>query len=62
MSKAKTAFFCSNCGYESAKWVGKCPSCGTWNTFQEEIIHKEKNTKENGWKGYHDERRENKGI
>ncbi|WP_431213168.1 hypothetical protein ACQ86N_47410 [Puia sp. P3] len=27
MSKIKTAFFCSNCGYESAKWLGKCPSC-----------------------------------
>lgn len=41
MSKVKTAFFCQNCGYESTKWVGKCPSCGEWNTFTEEIIHKE---------------------
>ncbi len=40
MAKVKTAFFCSNCGYESAKWVGKCPSCGTWNTFVEEVISK----------------------
>jgi DNA repair protein RadA/Sms len=62
MSKVKSAFFCSNCGYESAKWVGKCPSCGNWNTFQEEIIHKEKNTKENGWKGYHEEKRDFKII
>src|SRR5687768_13670411 len=62
MSKTKTAFFCSNCGYESAKWVGKCPSCDNWNTFQEEIIHKEKNTKENGWKSYHDEKRDSRTI
>ena len=41
MSKVKTAFFCSNCGYESVKWVGKCPSCDKWNTFIEEMIHKE---------------------
>ena len=38
MSKTKTAFFCSNCGQESAKWVGKCPSCNEWNTFVEEVI------------------------
>jgi DNA repair protein RadA/Sms len=57
MSKVKTAFFCSNCGYESAKWVGKCPSCGNWNTFVEEIIHKDTSQKNNGWKEYHDEKK-----
>ena len=41
LSKVKTAFFCGNCGYESAKWLGKCPSCAQWNTFVEEVIHKE---------------------
>ena len=40
MSKTKSAFFCGNCGYESAKWLGKCPSCGQWNTFTEEVIVK----------------------
>lgn len=35
MAKDKTAYVCSNCGQESAKWVGKCPSCGQWNTFSE---------------------------
>lgn len=35
MAKDKIAFVCSNCGQESAKWVGKCPSCGQWNTFSE---------------------------
>jgi len=59
MSKVKTAFFCSNCGYESAKWTGKCPSCGNWNTFVEEIIHKEISKNENGWKDVQEER---KGI
>ncbi|MFZ1529068.1 MAG: DNA repair protein RadA [Ferruginibacter sp.] len=40
MSKTKSAFFCQNCGYESAKWLGKCPSCNEWNTFVEEVIVK----------------------
>lgn len=38
--KVKSAFFCSNCGSESPKWVGKCPSCGEWNTYHEEILEK----------------------
>lgn len=40
MPKSKTVFFCQNCGHESAKWVGKCPSCNEWNTFSEEIVEK----------------------
>lgn len=36
MAKVKTVFICSECGYESAKWNGKCPQCGEWNTFTEE--------------------------
>ena len=36
--KIKTAFVCSNCGYESAKWAGKCPACNEWNTLEEQII------------------------
>lgn len=38
MAKKKTAFFCQSCGSQSPKWLGKCPSCGEWNTFVEEII------------------------
>ena len=41
MAKSKTVFFCRNCGNESPKWLGKCPSCNEWNTFTEEIVHKE---------------------
>jgi DNA repair protein RadA/Sms len=41
MSKNKSAYFCQNCGYEAPKWLGKCPSCGEWNTFVEELIIKE---------------------
>ena len=41
MAKAKTAYFCQECGYNSPKWVGKCPSCGEWNTFVQEVIEKE---------------------
>jgi DNA repair protein RadA/Sms len=48
MSKVKTAFFCQNCGYESAKWNGKCPACGEWNSFVEELVQKNEK-KNNGW-------------
>ena len=37
MAKAKTVFFCTNCGNESPKWQGRCPACGAWNTFEEHI-------------------------
>src|SRR6478735_3307989 len=58
MSKIKTAFFCGNCGYESTKWLGKCPSCNQWNTFIEELIDKgsSKNGNDN-WKNYGDNKR-----
>ena len=38
MAKTKTVYFCSNCGNESPKWLGKCPNCGEWNTFVEEKV------------------------
>lgn len=39
MAKARnTAFFCKECGYESAKWLGQCPVCKEWNTFVEEPV------------------------
>ncbi len=37
-AKTKSVYFCSNCGYESPKWLGKCPGCGEWNSFAEEKI------------------------
>ena len=37
MAKSKTAYVCQNCGYESAKWYGKCPECGQWNTMEEQL-------------------------
>lgn len=40
MAKTKTVFFCRECGYQSSTWLGKCPECGQWNTFQEEVISK----------------------
>lgn len=46
MAKNKTSFFCQQCGHESAKWLGKCPSCGSWNTFIEEIHQKEESKTE----------------
>ncbi|MBS1486093.1 MAG: DNA repair protein RadA [Bacteroidetes bacterium] len=49
MSKPKTVFFCQSCGYESAKWLGKCPSCQAWNTFAEEVVAKTEPNK-NEWR------------
>lgn len=40
MAKTKKAYFCQSCGFESAKWLGKCPSCGEWNSFVEEVVTK----------------------
>lgn len=41
MSKTRSTYFCQNCGAQSGKWIGKCPSCGEWNTYVEEVIKKE---------------------
>ena len=62
MSKVKKAFFCQNCGYESVKWNGQCPSCGQWNVFVEELIQKETTNNNNDWKDYQEEKRTNKTI
>ena len=45
MAKTKTAYVCTECGYDSPKWYGKCPSCGSWNTMAEELIREEKQGK-----------------
>lgn len=58
MAKTKTAYFCQSCGYESAKWLGKCPACSQWNTFVEEII--EKSTNVPTWKSASGTQRLNK--
>ena len=47
MAKLKTTFFCQNCGAQSAQWMGKCKSCGEWNTIVEEVISKPKSSKAN---------------
>ena len=41
MAKVKKAYFCKECGYEAPKWMGRCPACGEWNTFTEEIVARE---------------------
>lgn len=40
MAKARKIYVCTNCGADSSKWIGRCPSCGQWNTYKEEIIAK----------------------
>jgi DNA repair protein RadA/Sms len=64
MSKVKTGFFCQNCGYESAKWLGKCPGCQQWNTFVEELIQKEtkKGAAGTDWKEYNGDNRTKKTV
>ena len=47
MAKSSTIFVCNECGYESAKWLGKCPACNAWNTFFEQKIVENKGTKNN---------------
>ena len=44
MAKSKTVFVCNECGNESSKWLGKCPACGSWNSFFEQKIVETKNT------------------
>jgi DNA repair protein RadA/Sms len=50
MAKSTSSFFCKSCGASSAKWVGKCPACGEWNTYVEEIVQKEKIAYKSAWK------------
>lgn len=45
MAKTKTSYFCNNCGAEYSKWMGKCNSCGEWNTVVEEVVRKDKRIK-----------------
>jgi DNA repair protein RadA/Sms len=40
MAKAKKVFICSSCGYQTPKWLGRCPSCGEWNTLVEGAMEK----------------------
>lgn len=41
MAKTKTIYYCQNCGAQSSKWIGRCPSCSEWNTYVEEVVHRE---------------------
>ncbi len=55
-TKAKTVFYCQSCGANAPKWIGKCPSCGEWNTYAEEVVQVA--PKENQWRT--DSRKESK--
>lgn len=50
MAKIKTSYFCQNCGAQSAKWIGRCPACGEWNTYVEEVIQREESSAVPTWK------------
>lgn len=45
MAKIQTTYFCQNCGNQSSKWLGKCPACGEWNTYQEEVVSRKEDKK-----------------
>ena len=45
MPKIRNKFVCQNCGYVSYKWIGKCPDCGKWNSFNEEVVEDVKKDK-----------------
>ena len=62
MAKIKSAFFCNQCGHESTKWLGKCPSCNQWNTFVEEVIQKGSTKEDGGWDDYSDQKRKSKTV
>ncbi len=47
MAKTKTVYVCNNCGNDSPKWLGKCPVCGEWNTYVEEIVSKDRSSRGN---------------
>ena len=44
LKNKKTVYFCQECGYESAKWMGQCPACKAWNTFVEETVSSKKSS------------------
>ncbi|MCM1490310.1 MAG: DNA repair protein RadA [Muribaculum sp.] len=48
MKSTKSVYFCSNCGHESPKWLGRCPGCGEWNTFTEEKVSTKKDSRQKG--------------
>ena len=61
MSKARIIFVCSNCGANSPKWIGHCPSCGTWNSYQEEILENREES-EPGWKTIKEDHKNLKSV
>ena len=62
MPKTKTSFFCQECGYESAKWVGKCPSCNSWNTMVEELVEKSTGNSASWDSGLPEVKKENRPV
>ncbi|MBB3186676.1 DNA repair protein RadA [Microbacter margulisiae] len=49
MAKTKSVYVCQECGAEAAKWIGRCPACGAWNSYVEQVIHKEPASKQAGY-------------
>ena len=49
MAKAKTLYACQECGHREAKWLGRCPDCGGWNTLVEEVVERDDSSKRPAW-------------
>ncbi|WP_352420925.1 DNA repair protein RadA [Proteiniphilum sp.] len=58
MAKLKSVYFCTSCGYESPKWMGKCPACGEWSTFVEELVRKDTPSKQEDTRSFREVRSE----
>ncbi len=58
MAKLKSVYFCTSCGYESPKWMGKCPACGEWSTFVEELVRKDAPSKQEDTRSFREVRSE----
>lgn len=58
MSKTKTIYYCQNCGNQSPKWIGKCPVCGEWNTYAEEVVDKQEDKLKEKRSGHSSKRHE----
>lgn len=58
MSKTRTIYYCQNCGNQSPKWIGKCPVCGEWNTYAEEVVDKQEDKLKEKRSGHSSKRHE----
>ena len=47
MAKSSSFYYCTQCGNQSSTWIGKCPACGAWNSYEQEVVHRDQPKREN---------------